>query len=75
MHSGFRRIAQNNSWKHSASQGNSLKSIDKKTVRREGIKPIKKVFNCVLFSLHVFITEEEGWKLQAFIYKTLSKKF
>ena len=35
----------------SGKQGNLLKGIDKKTVRREGKEPIKRVFTYVLFSL------------------------
>ena len=32
-------------------QGNLLKDIDNKTVRRQGLKPIKRVFVFVLFSV------------------------
>ena len=35
--------------------GNSLKGIDKKTVRIEGIEPIKKGFTNVLFSVTHFL--------------------
>ena len=36
-------------------QGNILKGIDKKTGRRKGIKPIKRVFTHVLFSVTHFL--------------------
>ena len=36
-------------------QGNLLKGIDKKTVRREGIEYIKRVFTYVLFSVTHFL--------------------
>ena len=36
-------------------QGNLLKDIDKKTVRREGIEPIKRVLFYVLFSVTHFL--------------------
>ena len=55
------------------SQGNLLKGIDKKTVRRESIEsiePIKRVFNYVLFpvsSNKLFKRKQNGWKLH-FIY-------
>jgi hypothetical protein len=35
-------------------QGNLLKSIDKKTSRREGIEPVKRVFTYILFSERTF---------------------
>ena len=36
-------------------QGNLLKGIDKKTVRRDGIEPINRVFTYVLFSVTHFL--------------------
>ena len=36
-------------------QGNLLKGIDKKTVRRDGIEPINRVFIYVLFSVTHFL--------------------
>jgi hypothetical protein len=36
-------------------QGNLLMGIDKKTVRREGIGPIERVFSYVLFSVTHFL--------------------
>ena len=50
---------QGNGWSRISKdydQGNLLKGIDKKTVRREGIEPIKRVFfTYVLFSVTHFL--------------------
>ena len=35
-------------------QGNLLKGIDKKTIRKQGIEPIKRVFTYVLFTYVLF---------------------
>ena len=51
-----------------------IKGNDKKTFRREGIDPIKRVFNCVLFSVTRFYNRRRRFKIAGFIYKTLSKK-
>ena len=39
----------------SKEQGNSLEGIDKETVKREFIDPIKRVFDYVLFSVTHFL--------------------
>ena len=40
---------------YSSKQGNSLKGIDKKTVRREGIVPTKRVFTHIFFPVKHFL--------------------
>ena len=47
-------------------QGNLLEDIDKKTVRREGKKPIKRVFTQCLFSVTLFSRKQNGWISQSF---------
>ena len=51
------------STKLSFNQGNLLKGIDKKPVRREGIEPVKRVFTYVFFS--VTHSKQNGMELNS----------
>jgi hypothetical protein len=46
-----------------------MKDIDKKTVRREEIEPIKRVFTYVIFSLTNFIRKQHGTELHKLFSK------
>ena len=47
-------------------QGNLLQGIEKNTGRREGIEPIKKVFNYVLLLVTPFFKDTKWLEIAAF---------
>ena len=58
---------------NSRNHGNLLKGIDKKTVRKENIEPIKRVYTYALFSKTLFIWKQNCSELH-FLYTVFQKR-